>query len=200
MQIRETAVATPDKPAVILYPTGTVVDIRRAGSPGQPAGALLPRSTGWSRATRSAILMENNEHMHADHVGGAAAAGSTTCRSTPISPPAEAAYIIDNSGAKAIVGSAGAAPRCCDGPGRAAARRTARRCCSAPPMTWTAGRTTPMSSPISPITPIDDEMGGRPAAVLLGHHRPPEGHQARAAAPAAVGGPGDDGGAGRPSG
>ena len=41
MQIREHALATPDKPAVILYPSGTVVTFGEMGR-GQPVGAPVP--------------------------------------------------------------------------------------------------------------------------------------------------------------
>ena len=108
---------------------------------------------------------------------------------------AEAAYIIDNSSAKAIVGSA-------------ALRKTLE------------GLGTELPNGLPELLIIaDDDLGrlaplprmrcrpagyadrrrdrGRPAAVLVGHHRPPEGHQTRVAAPAARRGAGHDVGAGR---
>ena len=71
--------------------------------------------------------MENNEHIHAVMW----AARRSGLYYVPINThltAAEAAYIIDNSDAKAIVGSAALRKTLAE-PRRRAARRAARRCC-----------------------------------------------------------------------
>ena len=52
MQIRDTAVATADKPAIIMHPSGTVVtfDELRRGPTGWPTTSAQP---GWARVTPS---------------------------------------------------------------------------------------------------------------------------------------------------
>ncbi|MFN3003862.1 fatty-acid--CoA ligase FadD4 [Mycolicibacterium wolinskyi] len=104
MQIREHAKASPDKPAIILYPSGTVVTF---GELEARANRLAHhfREHGLREGDVVAILMENNEHIHAVMW----AARRSGLYYVPINThltPAEAAYIVDNSGAKAIVGSA----------------------------------------------------------------------------------------------
>lgn len=104
MQIREHAEATPEKPAIILHPSGTVVTF---GDLEARANRLAHhfRQQGLQEGDVVAILMENNEHIHAVMW----AARRIGLYYVPINThltPAEAAYIIDNSGAKAIVGSA----------------------------------------------------------------------------------------------
>ena len=128
-----------------------------------------------------AILMENNEHMHAV-MWAARRAGLYYVPINTHLTAAEAAYIIDNSAAKAIVGSAalsetlaGLGAELPDGlpDGAADRRRRPRRLAALPGM-----RCRPAGYP-------DRRRDrGRPAAVLVGHHRAAEGHQARAAAPA----------------
>lgn len=104
MQIREHAEANPEKPAIILHPSGTVVTF---GELEARANRLAHhfRRQGLREGDVVAILMENNEHIHAVMW----AARRSGLYYVPINThltPAEAAYIIDNSGAKAIVGSA----------------------------------------------------------------------------------------------
>ncbi|OBG87107.1 acyl-CoA synthetase [Mycobacterium sp. NS-7484] len=104
MQIREHAEANPEKPAIILHPSGTVVTF---GDLEARANRLAHhfRQQGLQEGDVVAILMENNEHIHAVMW----AARRIGLYYVPINThltPAEAAYIIDNSGAKAIVGSA----------------------------------------------------------------------------------------------
>lgn len=104
MQIREHAEASPEKPAIILHPSGTVVTF---GELEARANRLAHhfRQQGLQEGDVVAILMENNEHMHAVMW----AARRSGLYYVPINThltAAEAAYIIDNSGAKAIVGSA----------------------------------------------------------------------------------------------
>lgn len=103
MQIRETAVATPDKPAVILYPTGTVVTFGEMEARANQLAHYF-REHGLVEGDAVAILIENNEHMHTVMW----AARRSGLYYVPINThltAAEAAYIIDNSAAKAIVGS-----------------------------------------------------------------------------------------------
>ena len=64
MQIRDTAVATPDKPAVIMYPSGTVVTFGELEARANRLAHLF-RMAGLVEGDAVAILMENNAHMHA---------------------------------------------------------------------------------------------------------------------------------------
>ncbi|KRD07084.1 acyl-CoA synthetase [Mycobacterium sp. Root265] len=103
MQIRETAVAAPDKPAVILYPTGTVVTFGEMEARANQLAHYF-REHGLVEGDAVAILIENNEHMHTVMW----AARRSGLYYVPINThltAAEAAYIVDNSAAKAIVGS-----------------------------------------------------------------------------------------------
>ena len=104
MQIRDHAEANPDKPAVIMYPSGTVVTF---GAMEKRANQLahLFRSRGLREGDAVAILMENNEHYHTV-MWAARRAGLYYVPINTHLTAAEAAYIIDNSAAKAIVGSA----------------------------------------------------------------------------------------------
>jgi fatty-acyl-CoA synthase len=103
MQIRDTALATPDKPAIVMHPSGTVVTF---GELEARANRLAHhfRQAGLVEGDAVAILLENNEHMHAVMW----AARRSGLYYVPINThltAAEAAYIIGNSNAKAIVGS-----------------------------------------------------------------------------------------------
>jgi long-chain acyl-CoA synthetase len=104
MQIREHAESTPDKPAVIMHPSATVVTF---GELEARANRLAHhfRQAGLAEGDTVAILMENNEHFHAVMW----AARRSGLYYVPINThltAAEAAYIVDNSNAKGIVGSA----------------------------------------------------------------------------------------------
>ncbi|CAA0124829.1 Bile acid-coenzyme A ligase [Mycolicibacterium vanbaalenii] len=103
MQIRDTAVATPDKPAIIMYPSGTVVTFGELEARANRLAHLF-RDAGLVEGDVVAILMENNEHMHAV-MWAARRAGLYYVPINTNLTAAEAAYIIDNSSAKAIVGS-----------------------------------------------------------------------------------------------
>lgn len=104
MQIREHAEATPDKPAVIMHPSGTVVTF---GELEARANRLAHhfRQAGLVEGDTVAVLMENNEHLHAV-MWAARRSGLYYAVINTHLTAAEAAYIVDNSGAKAIVGSA----------------------------------------------------------------------------------------------
>ncbi|MDP7704438.1 fatty-acid--CoA ligase FadD4 [Mycobacterium sp. TY815] len=104
MQIRPHALAHPDKPAVILYPSGTVVTFGELEARANRLAHYFGQA-GLREGDAIAILMENNEHMHAVMW----AARRSGLYYVPINThltAAEAAYIIDNSNARAIVGSA----------------------------------------------------------------------------------------------
>ncbi|MCV7220649.1 fatty-acid--CoA ligase FadD4 [Mycolicibacterium elephantis] len=103
MQIREHAEATPDKPAVIMHPAGTVVTF---GELEARANRLAHhfRQAGLVEGDAVAVLMENNEHLHAV-MWAARRCGLYYAVINTHLTPAEAAYIIDNCGAKAIIGS-----------------------------------------------------------------------------------------------
>jgi fatty-acyl-CoA synthase len=108
MQIREHAEANPDKPAVILYPSGTVVTFGEMEARANQLAHLF-RQAGLREGDSVAILLENNEHFHTVMW----AARRSGLYYVPINThltAAEAAYIIDNSAAKAIVGSAALRP------------------------------------------------------------------------------------------
>lgn len=108
MQIRQHVGA--DKPAAILHPSGTVVSFDELEA---RANRLVHRfrRAGLREGDAVAILMENNEHIHAVMW----AARRSGLYYVPINThltAAEAAYIIENSGAKAIVGSAALRDTC----------------------------------------------------------------------------------------
>ena len=110
MQIREHAEVTPDKPAVIMHPSGTVVTFGQLEARANQLAHLF-RSCGLREGDAVAILMENNEHYHA----AMWAARRAGLYYVPISThliAGEAAYIIDNSAAKAIIGSQKLRPVC----------------------------------------------------------------------------------------
>src|SRR3954454_20755091 len=105
MQIREHAAAHPDKPAVIMHPSGTVLTFAELEARANRLAHFF-RTHGLREGDAVAILMENNEHFHAV----AWAARRCGLYYVPINThltAAEVAYIIDNSSAKAIVGSGG---------------------------------------------------------------------------------------------
>lgn len=102
MQIREHV--GKDKPAIILHPSGTVITFDELEARANRLAHHF-RQHGLREGDVVAILMENNEHMHAIMW----AARRSGLYYVPINThltAAEAAYIIDNSGAKAVVGSA----------------------------------------------------------------------------------------------
>ncbi|BBZ73021.1 fatty-acid--CoA ligase FadD4 [Mycobacterium paraseoulense] len=108
MQIREHCGA--DKPAVILHPSGTVVTFDELEARANRLAHYFRRH-GLTEGDAVAILMENNEHMHAVMW----AARRSGLYYVPINThltPAEAAYIVENSAAKAIIGSAALRKTC----------------------------------------------------------------------------------------
>jgi acyl-CoA synthetase (AMP-forming)/AMP-acid ligase II len=108
MQIRPYLGA--DKPAIILYPSGTVVTFDDLEARANRLAHRF-RQAGLTEGDSVAILMENNEHIHAVMW----AARRSGLYYVPINThltAAEAAYIIDNSNAKAIVASAALRDTC----------------------------------------------------------------------------------------
>jgi long-chain acyl-CoA synthetase len=105
MQIRDTAVATPDKPAIIMHPSGTVITFGELEARANQLAHLF-RSAGLVEGDAVAILMENSEHIHAV-MWAARRAGLYYVPINTHLTAAEVAYIVDNSSAKAIVGSGG---------------------------------------------------------------------------------------------
>jgi fatty-acyl-CoA synthase len=103
MQIRETAVATPDKPAIVMHPSGTVVTFGELEARANRLAHYF-RKAGLVEGDAVAILIENTEHMHAV-MWAARRAGLYYVPINTHLTATEAAYIIDNSAAKAIVGS-----------------------------------------------------------------------------------------------
>ncbi len=108
MQIRE-HVGT-GRPAVILHPRGTVVTFDDLESRANRLAHYF-RDAGLAEGDVIAILMENNEHIHAVMW----AARRSGLYYVPINThltAAEAAYIVDNSRAQAIIGSAALRKTC----------------------------------------------------------------------------------------
>src|SRR5246500_3620907 len=102
MQIRPHIGA--NNPAVILHPAGTAVTFDDLEARANRLAHRF-RKAGLREGDTVAILMENNEHIHAVMW----AARRSGLYYVPINThltAAEAAYIIDNSNAKAIIGSA----------------------------------------------------------------------------------------------
>lgn len=103
MQIRDTAVATPDKPAIIMHPSGTVVTFGELEAAANRLAHLF-RAAGLVEGDTVAVLIENSEHFH-PVLWAARRSGLYYVPINTHLTSAEAAYIIDNSAAKAIVGS-----------------------------------------------------------------------------------------------
>lgn len=110
MQIREHAQATPGKPAVIMYPSGTVVSFGELEARANQLAHAF-RSAGLREGDVVAVLMDNNEHFHTV-MWAARRSGLYYVPVNSHLTAAEAAYIVDNSGAKAIIGSAKLRPVC----------------------------------------------------------------------------------------
>ena len=104
MQIREHAAANPDKPAIIIHPSGTVLTFAELEARANRLAHFF-RKHGLREGDTVAILMENNEHFHAV-MWAARRCGLYYVPINTHLTAAEVAYIIDNSGAKAVVGSA----------------------------------------------------------------------------------------------
>src|ERR1700722_14425136 len=100
MQIRE---HVSDKPAVILYPSGTVVTFAELEARANRLAHYF-RKAGLREGDTVAVMLENNEHIHAV-MWAARRSGLYYATINNHLTAAEAAYIVDNSGAKAVIGS-----------------------------------------------------------------------------------------------
>ncbi|MCV7205690.1 acyl-CoA synthetase [Mycolicibacterium peregrinum] len=101
MQIREWTSATT--PAVILHPSGTEVSFAQLEARANQLAHHL-RSAGLQEGDTIAVLMENNAHIHAV-IWAARRSGLYYALINTHLTSSEAAYIVDNSSAKAIIGS-----------------------------------------------------------------------------------------------
>lgn len=104
MYIGEHARLTPDKPAVIDSATGAMVTFREVDEASTRLARLL-RGAGLRRGDHVALLMENNLHYH-EVAWAALRSGLYITAINRYLVPDEAAYIVNDSGAKAIVTSA----------------------------------------------------------------------------------------------
>ena len=164
MQIREHAVATPDKPAVIIHPAATVVTYRELE---ERANRLAHhfRQAGLVEGDTVAVLMENNEHLPAVMWAARRSGLYYTVVSTHLTPP-EVAYIIENSGAKAVIGSQ-ATRTVCQGlaelgalPGLLMIADGAETSATSASRDLDGWQRYPECVAEHPGTPIDDEMEG----------------------------------------
>jgi long-chain acyl-CoA synthetase len=108
MQIRPHTGA--NKPAVILHPSGRVITFDDLEARANRLAHGFRRA-GLREGDTVAILMENNEHIHAV-MWGARRSGLYYVPINTHLTAAEAAYIVDNSSAKAIIGSAALSETC----------------------------------------------------------------------------------------
>ena len=155
MQIRDTAVATPTSPPSSCIRPGTVVTFGELEARANRLAHLF-RAAGLVEGDAVAILMENNEHMHAV-MWAARRAGLYYVPINTHLTAAEAAYIIDNSSAKAIVGSGKLGT---PSPGSAPSCPTACRRCDHRRRILDGWQSYPECVAEQPDTPIDDEIEG----------------------------------------
>ncbi len=91
------------KPAVILHPSGAVVTFAELDASANRLGHFL-RHVGLARGDTVAIVMDNNEHIHAAMWAARRSGLYYTMVNTHLSA-AEVAYIVHDSGAKAVISS-----------------------------------------------------------------------------------------------
>lgn len=91
------------KPAVILHPSGAVVTFADLESRANRLARFL-RGAGLIAGDTIAVLMENNEHIHAVMWAARRSGLYYTMVNTHLAP-AEIAYIVHDSGAKAVISS-----------------------------------------------------------------------------------------------
>jgi long-chain acyl-CoA synthetase len=108
MQIREHLGA--NTPAVILHPSGAVITFDELEARANRLAHYFRRA-GLVEGDAVAILMENNEHIHAVMWAARRSGLYYVPINTHLTAP-EAAYIVDNSAAKAIIGSAALRKTC----------------------------------------------------------------------------------------
>lgn len=112
MQIRDGAGPNPGKPALIVHPTGTVLTYGDLEARANRLAHYL-RSRDLGEGDTIAILMDNNEHAYAAMWAAQRSGLYYTLINTHLTA-AEAAYIVDNSGAKAIIGSPAVLATCAE--------------------------------------------------------------------------------------
>nr|WP_082993035.1 fatty-acid--CoA ligase FadD4 [Mycobacterium sp. 1245111.1] len=103
MQLRDHAASS--KPAVILYHSGVKVSFADLEASANRLAQFL-RHTGLVAGDSIAVLMENNEHIHAAMWAAKRSGLYYTLVNTHLSV-SEIAYIVDDSSAKAIISSRG---------------------------------------------------------------------------------------------
>ncbi len=108
MQIRPHLGA--EKPAVILHPSGTVITFDELEARANRLAHHFRRA-GLREGDAVAILMENNEHLHVVMWAARRSGLYYVPINIHLTAP-EAAYIVDNSAAKAIIGSAALRKTC----------------------------------------------------------------------------------------
>src|SRR6266404_5444222 len=101
MQIREHVGS--GKAAVILYPSQTVIDFAELEARANRLAHFF-RQAGLREGDTVAAILENNQHIHAV-MWAARRSGLYYALINTHLTAAEAAYIVDNSGAKAVIGS-----------------------------------------------------------------------------------------------
>ncbi|MFI5507587.1 fatty-acid--CoA ligase FadD4 [Mycobacterium sp. NPDC051804] len=101
MQLRNHIGST--KPAVVLHPSATVVSFAELEARANRLAHFLCRA-GLRAGDTVAILMENNEHVHAAMWAARRSGLYYTVINTHLSA-SEAAYIVSDSGAKAVISS-----------------------------------------------------------------------------------------------
>ena len=102
MQIRDHTGSK--KPAVILHPSGTVVTFAALEERANRLAHHL-RGAGLRPGDTVAVLMENNEHVHAVMWAARRSGLYYTLVNTHLTA-SEIAYIVDDSDAKALISSA----------------------------------------------------------------------------------------------
>ena len=110
MQIREHVGSA--KPAIVLHPSGTTVSFDDLEARANRLAHLF-REFGLREGDTIVAVLENNEHIHAVMWAARRAGLYYALVNTHLSP-AEAAYILDNSGARALIGSR-ATRKTCEG-------------------------------------------------------------------------------------
>ena len=162
MQIRQhlSTSTGAGKPAVILHPSGKVITFDELEARANRLAHRF-REAGLNEGDSIAILMENNEYIHAV-MWAARRCGLYYVPINTHLTPAEAAYIVDNSSAKAIVASAALRDTC-----EHLGERLPR---GLPDLLIIAGPVLPSDLPgwerypecvaDQPDTPIDDEIEG----------------------------------------
>ncbi|WP_333893261.1 fatty-acid--CoA ligase FadD4 [Mycolicibacterium gadium] len=101
MQLRDHVGST--KPAVVLHPSGTVVTFTELEARANRLAHFLRRA-GLRAGDTVAILMENNEHIHAAMWAARRSGLYYTLVNTHLKA-SEVAYIVTDSGAKAVISS-----------------------------------------------------------------------------------------------